>query len=159
MSILSVDQKLLATILIQNLSITQMSRTKGAQDAGGGFRSEYLLDGASKKSVWNQISTSRGLSEWFAPEVELYGVSVHVFWDRNGDDRKASIVEAKEGDKIKWVWDDDPESYLSMEIVTTELSHTISLLVDDHDLALDQKTLMALWEAHIEKLKTSLGIY
>lgn len=136
-----------------------MVRQNGDVREGTGFKREYLLDRVSAKSVWNQISTSRGLSEWFAPKVEVYGISVHVFWDDQGDDRSASIVEAKEGTRFKWVWDDDPKSYLSMEIVTTELSHTISLLVEDHDRGLDPKTLDALWENHIEKLKNTLGVY
>ena len=136
-----------------------MTRLNIDHDPGKGFRREYLLGSASPKSVWNQISTTRGLSEWFAPEVEVFGLRVHVFWDRKGDDREASIVEGHEGRLIKWVWDDDPSSYLSMEIVSTELSHTISLLVDDHDRGLSPETLEALWESHIEKLKVSLGLY
>ena len=136
-----------------------MARQNGDKREGVGFRKEYLFGGASAKSIWNQISTSRGLSEWFAPKVEVYGVDVHVYWDDMGDDRAGTIVEAKDGILIKWTWDDDPKSYLSMEVVTTELSHTISLLVDDHDRGLDPKTLEALWENHIDKLKNTLGVY
>lgn len=123
-----------------------------------GFRGEFLLDGASAKSIWNQISSSRGLSEWFAPHVDLTGVSVHVFWDSKGDDREAVITDAKDRTYIQWNWEDDPDSYIRMEIVTTELSHTVSLLVEDHDLSMDTSTLEALWDKHIDRLKVTLGI-
>lgn len=136
-----------------------MARLHGDIREGRGFKHEYLLDRVSAKSVWNQISTSRGLSEWFAPKVEVYGLNIHIFWDDKGDDREGSIVEAKDGVRIKWVWDDDPRSYVSMEIVTTELSHTISLMIEDVDRGLEPATLEALWESHIEKLKISLGVY
>ncbi len=123
-----------------------------------GFRGEFLLDGASAKSTWNQISSSRGLSEWFAPHVDLTGVSVHVFWDDKGDDREAMITDAADGIYIQWNWEDDPESYIRMQIVTTELSQTVSLLVEDHDLSMETDTLSALWEKHIDRLRTTLGI-
>lgn len=123
-----------------------------------GFRGEFLLDGASPKSIWNQISSSRGLSEWFAPHVDLTGISVHVFWDNKGDDREATITDAEDGSYIQWNWEDDPESFIRMTIVATELSHTVSLLVEDHDLSMDTDTLEALWEKHIDRLKITLGI-
>ena len=125
---------------------------------GEGFRKEYFMGGASPRSVWNQISTSRGLSEWFAPKVDIFVDRVHVYWDQQGDDREGTIETRKEGSVIKWVWNDDPESFLSMKVVSTELSHVTSLLVDDHDRSLSPVTLEALWEVHIEKLKATLGI-
>lgn len=123
-----------------------------------GFQKEYFLDSASAQSVWNQISTSRGLSEWFAPKVDITGDSVHIFWDDEGDDRKAHITKREPKKVITWVWDDDPNSYISMEIVFTELSRTISLLVDDHDEGMDPDTLEGLWENHLERLLWTLGL-
>lgn len=127
-------------------------------DKGEGYQQEFLLDGASAQSIWNQISTARGLSEWFAPRVEMQGLTLHIFWDEKGDNREANIIEIEDKCYILWRWNDDPESYLRMEIVVTELSQTISLLVDDHDLSLDQETLAHLWDNHLHHLKTSLGI-
>lgn len=124
----------------------------------GGFRKEYFLNNASAQSVWNQISTSRGLSEWFAPKVDITGNDIHIFWDEVGDDRKALIVKREPKQCIKWIWDDDPNSYISLEIVYTELSHTISLIVDDHDEGLDPETLEELWANHIERLLGTLGL-
>lgn len=67
---------------------------------------------------------------------------LHVFWDRKGDDRKATIEVREEPTKIKWVWQDDPESFLSMEIVETELSKTKShSFVEDHDVRMERETL------------------
>ncbi|MDN4753685.1 START-like domain-containing protein [Porphyromonadaceae bacterium W3.11] len=123
-----------------------------------GYRKEFFLDSASAQSVWNQISTSRGLSEWFAPMVDITGNDLHVYWDDAGDDRKALIVKLEPQRLIKWVWTDDPDSYLSMEIVFTELSRTISLLVDDHDEGLDPETLDELWTNHMERLLSTLGL-
>lgn len=123
-----------------------------------GYRNEFLMNSASVRSIWNEISTSRGLTEWFAEKVDITGNKVHVFWDRKGDDRKATIEVREEPTKIKWVWQDDPESFLSMEIVETELSKTVSLIVEDHDVRMERETLESLWENHIEKLMAVLGL-
>lgn len=132
-----------------------MRKTNGKSS---GFSREYFLDNASAQSVWNQISTSRGLSEWFAPRVDITGNDIHIFWDEKGDDRKALIVKRDPKKLIKWVWDDDHNSYISMEIVYTELSRTISLLVDDHDESMEPETLEELWANHLERLLATLGL-
>ena len=65
---------------------------------GEGFKIEIDLDNASPKSVWNQISTARGLSEWIAPRVDVSLRKIHVFWDETGDDRSATVTDLKKGE-------------------------------------------------------------
>lgn len=123
-----------------------------------GYRGEFLLDRASIRSIWNQISTSRGLSEWFAQEVDIIGDDMIVYWDKKGDDRAATITVREPNSMIKWVWKDDPESYISLEIVRAELSQTVSLLVDDHDLNMSRESLEDIWENHLYLLRSRLGL-
>lgn len=124
-----------------------------------GFRKEYFLKTASPHSIWNQISTARGLSEWFAPRVDITKNTIHIFWDEQGDDREATIHK-READKLfEWRWNDDPESFIRMEIVTTELSTSASLLVTDYDRGLELESLEQIWELHEERLYSSLGIF
>ncbi|MDO4695258.1 START-like domain-containing protein [Porphyromonas sp.] len=123
-----------------------------------GHQDEYVLNRASVRSVWNQITTSKGLSEWFAPNVRIDSKNIYVEWDKLGDRRDGTITEIEKDKLIKWVWNDDKNSYLSIEIVKTELTSTVSILVDDHDVGMDPLTLEQLWERHIEELRHSLGI-
>lgn len=123
-----------------------------------GFRREYFLNTASPHSIWNQISTARGLSEWFAPRVDITKKTIHIFWDEQGDDRVATIHKREVDKLIEWRWNDDPESYIRMEIVTTELSTSSSLIVTDYDKGLDLESLEQIWEVHEERLYASLGI-
>lgn len=123
-----------------------------------GFQKEYFLNTASAHSIWNQISTARGLSEWFAPRVDITQDIIHIYWDEHGDDRVATINKRVVDKVIEWRWNDDPDSYIRMEIVTGELSNSTSLLVNDHDKGLDRETLEQIWIAHEERLYTSLGI-
>ena len=79
---------------------------------GEGFKIEIDLDNASPKSVWNQISTARGLSEWIAPRVDVSLRKIHVFWDETGDDRSATVTDLKKGEYI-------PVSYTHLTLPTT----------------------------------------
>lgn len=45
-----------------------------------------------------------------------------------------------------------------MEIVVSELSHFVSLMVDDHDEHLEPATLQKIWGNHRRKLRLSLGL-
>jgi len=125
---------------------------------GEGYKIEIDLDNASPQSVWNQISTSRGLSEWMAPRVDVSLRSIHIFWDETGDDRTATVTDLKKGAYIQWNWNDHPDSYVRMEIVVSELSHFVSLLVNDHDEHLEPATLQKIWSNHRRKLRLSLGL-
>ena len=125
---------------------------------GEGYKIEIDLDNASPQSVWNQISTSRGLSEWMAPRVDVSLRSIHVFWDETGDDRTATVTDLKKGAYIQWNWNDHPDSYVRMEIIVSELSHLVSLLVNDHDEHLEPTTLQKIWGNHRRKLRLSLGL-
>lgn len=123
-----------------------------------GYRNEYVLNRASVRSVWNQLTTSKGLSEWFAPNVRIDSKNIRVEWDEMGDHREGTITNIEKEKLIKWTWNDDRKSYLSMEIIKTELTSTVSLLIDDHDTEMDPLTLEQLWERHIEELRHSLGL-
>ena len=125
---------------------------------GEGFKIEIDLDNASPKSVWNQISTARGLSEWIAPRVDVSLRKIHVFWDETGDDRSATVTDLKKGEYIQWNWNDCPTSYVRMEIVVSERSHFVSLMVNDHDEHLEPATLQKIWANHRRKLRLSLGL-
>lgn len=126
---------------------------------GEGYKVEIDLDNASPKSVWNQIATSRGLSEWLAPRVDISLRHMHIYWDEVGDDRAATVTDLKRGEYIQWSWNDHPESYVRLEIVVSELSRFVSLLVDDHDENLAPETLERIWDNHSRKLRHSLGLH
>ena len=125
---------------------------------GEGFKIEIDLDNASPQSVWNQISTARGLSEWIAPRVDVSLRKIHVFWNETGDDRAATVTDMKKGEYIQWNWNDCPTSFVRMEIVVSELSHFVSLMVNDHDEHLEPATLQKIWSNHRRKLRLSLGL-
>ena len=132
---------------------------KEKNNSAVGFRKEYFLSTASPHSIWNQISTGIGLSAWFAPRVDITRNTIHIFWDEVGDDRVATIHKQEKDKLIEWRWNDDPESYIRMEIVTTEISPSASLLVTDYDKGLDIESLEQIWAVHEERLYASLGIY
>lgn len=135
-----------------------MAQSDKRSDKPVGFQKEYFLKTASAHSIWNQISTARGLTEWFAPKVDITHDTIHIYWDNQGDDRVATINKRVPNKLIEWRWNDDPNSYIRMEIVKTELTKSTSLIVNDYDRGLETETLELIWAAHEERLYASLGI-
>lgn len=123
-----------------------------------GYSTEIVLGQASVRSVWNQIATDHGLSEWLAPNVKIIGDKIQVDWDGDGNHRTGRILSRQEDMGIKWEWTDDPASYFSMTIVKTELSATTSLIVEDCDLSMEVELLEDIWNYHTIRLKRSLGV-
>ena len=42
------------------------------------FNIEYVFDNVSRSSLWNHITTSRGLSSWFAEKVSIKTMSIRL---------------------------------------------------------------------------------
>lgn len=126
------------------------------------YREEFLLNHVSVKSLWNQISTSKGLADWFAYNVERNADQFTFFWDKKNMSTALLIVSDPER-FISFQWEDEaPNSqearYLSFEIIKAEISGAVSLLVRDDALSTEDPSADAIWSKHISQLKKSLGL-
>lgn len=69
--------------------------------------------------VWEALTEPERLEEWFANDVELAAEpgGTGVFrWD-DGDERRATVREVVEEERIVLEWDDDGEVVLELEEV------------------------------------------
>ena len=74
---------------------------------------------ASPDEVWAALTDPEQLEEWFANDVELdpHEGGEGVFrWD-NGEERRATVVEAAPGERLVLGWDDDGTVELTLEEV------------------------------------------
>jgi uncharacterized protein YndB with AHSA1/START domain len=74
---------------------------------------------ASPDEVWAALTDPEQLEEWFANDVELdpHEGGAGVFrWD-NGEERRATVVEAAPGERLVLGWDDDGTVELTLEEV------------------------------------------
>jgi uncharacterized protein YndB with AHSA1/START domain len=120
---------------------------------------EYHLSRAAINPVWNLISDSHGLSDWFADEVtENNG----VFTFRWGKDhlQEAVLKKRKEQSYIRFQWKDDEKSdyYFEIRLQFQELTRDLTLIITDFAEPSEIDDLKLLWQQQIETLCRKLGM-
>jgi uncharacterized protein YndB with AHSA1/START domain len=74
---------------------------------------------ASPDEVWGALTEADQLEEWFANDVELdprEGGEGVFRWD-DGEERRATVVEAEPGERLVLDWDDEGTVELTLEEV------------------------------------------
>lgn len=114
---------------------------------------------ASPHLLYQYISTSSGLAEWFADDVISRGQIYTFIW---GDsEEKAKMVQKKQDEKTKFRWLDEDnqetENVFEFKIDLDELTFDVTLIITDmaeEDEVEDQKLL---WQNQVNDLKKIIG--
>lgn len=120
---------------------------------------EYVFDRVSTRSLWRYLSTPDGLSEWFAYDVRLEDNGDFYFqWDKNSGE-KASILEQREGERIRFQWHREQDQNACFEFVIhhSELTGGKSLEVIDYIAPEEVADMEHFWNNLISRLRLSLG--
>lgn len=123
------------------------------------FQLEYVLGKVSLNVLWNALSTSDGLSCWFADKVEERENIFTFHWGKS--EQKAQMLLSKQNSHVRFRWEEDEEtrSYFEFKISISELSEDITLTVTDFsESAEDLKDLTDWWNIQIEQLQKALGM-
>lgn len=121
------------------------------------FDLEYILN-ISPKVLYNRISTSNGLSEWFADEVSVKGNIFKFKWE--GTEEEAKLISKKENKyaKFQWLHDYKTEYYFEFRINIEELTGDVAVIVTDFADEDDLEDAKSLWDLNINDLKRTLGL-
>ena len=123
---------------------------------------EYPLTAKSPSIVWEQISSAHGLERWIANHVsEEDGVFTFTWgelWTEQ-DIRKASLVEYVKNEhiRLKWLEDEDDDTFWEMRIEKSDLTGHLNLLVTDFAEDDDADGLRILWESNFDRLHQACG--
>lgn len=123
------------------------------------FNIEYVFDNVSRSSLWNHITTSRGLSSWFAEKVSIKNNVYTFMWNKDEMKARAELIKQKE--QIRYCLETEnggPISYFEFSIHTLELTGTTSLQITDFAEPSEKEDAIDLWDSQIHALKRSLGI-
>ncbi|MDO4229390.1 MAG: START-like domain-containing protein [Capnocytophaga sp.] len=121
------------------------------------YELEFVIH-ASPQMLYQYISTSSGLSEWYADNVNSRGEIYTFIWD--GSEEKAKLLRKKLDESIKFRWlDSEDDSYFEMKIVVDDITGDVSLIVVDFALADDLEESKMLWENQVNELKHILGSF
>ena len=122
---------------------------------------KYTLEFPINSSVnilYNRLSSSSGLSEWFADDVMIDDKIFTFFWD--GSDQKAKLLKLKMNQfiRLKWEDNDTQEDYFEFLIQVDEITLDVSLMIIDFaEDEQDQKEQTELWNKQISVLKRAIG--
>ena len=122
---------------------------------------KYTLEFPINSSVnilYNRLSTSSGLSEWFADDVMIKDKLFTFFWD--GSEQEAKLLKLKMNQfiRFKWMENDTTEDYFEFLIQVDEITLDVSLMIIDFaENKQDQKEQTELWNKQISILKRAIG--
>ncbi len=117
---------------------------------------EFVLN-TSVKVLYNRLSTSTGLNEWYADEVSVEGNIYKFVWE--GVEESAELIASKDNAFVRFHWleSEDDESYFEFRIVEHELTNDVALIVTDFVLDDEEDETIDLWNTQIGNLKRVIG--
>ncbi len=122
------------------------------------FSIEYIFDNVSSLSLWNQLSTSMGLSAWFADKVAVKNDEYTFTWHTEEQKARAIIVLPEVCIRYQWIDESDPIVYFEFYIHTMELTGVTALEITDFAEPEEKADAIDLWDSQIDTLKRTLGI-
>lgn len=119
---------------------------------------EYPVNAGSKSFIWKIISTTSGLSHWFADHVEKNN-DIYIFSWGESETKKAKIIGQRSNSYIRFRWIDNTEKdYFELKMNKSELTSDYILEVTDFALPEEIDDLSDLWTLQIETLKRTYGM-
>lgn len=112
---------------------------------------------ASPSLLYQYISTPSGMSEWYADNVNSRGEFFTFIWE--GSEERAKLLGKKNGERIKFRWEDDEDTdyYFELRIQVDEITKDVSLMVTDYADEDEIEEGKMLWDNMVSSLKHILG--
>jgi uncharacterized protein YndB with AHSA1/START domain len=118
---------------------------------------EYSLKHVSKQSLWNCLSSSGGLAEWFADEVSDKGSLFTFSWGSNSATAEVLVMTPLSCIRFRWTEDDD-DSFFEFRMHRLELTGDWLLEVTDFCEPDEKEAATILWNAQVKALMQRLGL-
>jgi len=117
---------------------------------------EYIIK-SSPVILFDFVSTSAGLEQWFADKVDDH-LDIFTFtWE--GNDQKAEMVEMDDLEYVKYRWVDNPyDEFFEFRITSTEITGDTVLLITDFAEANELRDVQFLWDSQVKTLMKRLGL-
>lgn len=122
------------------------------------YKLEYPLNTTSPNAVWTALSTTHGLKEWFADDVEENGSEFTFVW--NKFPQSAEILHFKANSHIRFQWEDDKgsEYFFEFKLMASDLTNNWTLFVTDFSEPSEKEDNILLWNQQVDKMKRNLGL-
>ena len=117
------------------------------------FVADYQIN-ASRKIVFQYLSTASGLEEWFAEGVRINEDKVFIF-DFDNEEHYARVASLRINSHVKFEFFDpkDPyesdHAYIEFKLEENELTQSLFLKVIDYSDSYEEDELVAIWDGLI----------
>jgi hypothetical protein len=121
------------------------------------FRVEYIFNRASKNSLWNSLSTTGGLAEWFADEVMENGNRFTFMWKKHRSE--AELIASNPFIYVRFHWlEEEPDTYFEFRLHKIEITGYWMLEITDFAEVGEKYNAIALWDTQVKLLRRRLGL-
>ncbi len=112
---------------------------------------------SSVKILYQCLSTSSGLSEWFADDVTIKKDYAKFEWDGTAEEAKVVAKRADSFIRFQFLEDEGTDYYFEFNIKTDPLTNDVALIVTDFVDPDEEEEQQLLWESQINELLHVLG--
>lgn len=122
------------------------------------FQIEYTIKNVSLNMLWQTISTSNGLEEWFADKVIVDEKKFTFTW---GDSSQvADLISIRASNFIRFRWEEDTNEkcFFELRIAVDEITKEVALIITDFAEKDEIEDAKILWDKQINDLFRNLGL-
>ena len=119
---------------------------------------EYIFEKVSNHSLWNHLTTPRGLSSWFADDVNIYSHTYTFTWRKIEEQAAIVKLQPEECIRFHWLDDEEPWTYFEFMIHHIELTGATALEITDFATPDEKADAIDLWDTQVSVLRRTLGI-
>lgn len=112
---------------------------------------------SSVKILYQCLSTSSGLSEWFADDVTIKNDQAKFEWDGSVEEAKVVAKKTDQFIRYQFLDDEDTDYYFEFSIKTDPLTGDVGLFITDFAEEDEIEEQTRLWESQIGELRHILG--
>jgi uncharacterized protein YndB with AHSA1/START domain len=118
---------------------------------------EYVFSKVSLAILWKCVSTTDGLSSWFADRVDRDGKDFTFCWD--GHEQQARLLRRSDEELIRFHWVDEPaDTYFEFAIHHEALTRDVTLTITDFAEEGETEDAIRLWNSQIDTLRRCAGM-
>ncbi len=111
---------------------------------------------SSPNILFEFLSTSSGLQEWFADSVDDQDGVFSFSW--NGDEETAEVIDSEEDKFIRFHWSHAPKGeYFEFRIEKSEVTNQTILIINDFAEKKEIKDQTRLWDHQLKDLFHRIG--
>lgn len=117
---------------------------------------EFVLN-SSPGILYDHISSSTGLTGWFAEKVEQSHGNLIFHWD-DGSINTAVIQKEVPRHLFRFSFvETSPEEYIEMEVIQDDLTQDVSLVVTDFADENEVESSEMMWGSLVDELRMTIG--